>query len=738
MFRAANLPFQGVAAFSGNYDDISVRLPNGGAPGAGQTDLVSGNFFDVMRVRPLLGRALTQSDDRPGAAPVVVVGEHFWRTRLNASPAVIGQNLIVNRLPVTIVGVVPAPFFGVRVRRPDLWTPLEWQPQIQQRDPVADRARYLWLQLVGRLQPGAARSSAEVAATTALHQSLFEESGSSPTAQTKNQIDRARVAMASAERGVSEFRASDAEVLGLLMVGVGLVLLIACTNVATLLLCRGTARRPELAMRRALGASRGRLVRQWLTESAVLAAIGTLAAMQAAHWVEPLLVSIFPTGPIVVAANGTVFLFAAGLTLFAIFTTGLPAAIQAGRVDPLVAIRTGGRGSRRRAFGASQPFVTVQPALSLMLVLRATLFARTLFNLEHEPLGFEQHNVLLVRINPRATNYTSENVGPLYRRLYDRVSTLPGVESATFARYSPFGGFLNSSDAKIEGYTPAPGENMRLESLEVGPDYPQTLGMPIVGGRAIDLNDAKDSEPVAMVNQVFARRFYPRSTAVGHHVHYLGTDYRIVGVVKDALFHDARDPAVPFLFTPMLQAEGRHALECEIEVRTTHDAATFAAVVRRAIAKVDSRVSVSRSTTLHAQVIATFSSDRLVAAFVATFAGLALLLAAIGVYGVVAHSVAGRTREIGVRIAIGASASDVVWLVLRDTLACVIVALGVGIVAAAACGSLVAHRLFDVTPLDPVSMAISAAALVLIAAAATFVPGAYATRIHPAIALRSE
>ncbi|MGH9409959.1 MAG: FtsX-like permease family protein, partial [Vicinamibacterales bacterium] len=563
-------------------------------------------------------------------------------------------------------------------------------------------------------------------------------SGSSPTSETRDRIDRTRVATASAERGVSEFRASDAQILGLLMAGVGLVLLIACANVATLLLCRGTARRPELAMRRALGASGSRLVRQWLTESAVLATIGTLAAMQAAHWVEPLLVSIFPTGPIVVAANGTVFLFAAGLALFAIFTTGLPAAVQAGRVDPLSAIRDGGRGSRRRAFGASQPFVTVQLALSLVLVLGATLFARTLFNIEHEPLGFDQDNVLLERINPRATTYTSENVGPLYRRLYDRLSTLPGVESVTFARYSPFGGYLNSSDGQIEGYTPAPGENLRLESLEVGPNYPQTLGMPLVEGRAIDLNDTNDSEPVLMVNEVFARRFFPRSTAVGHHVHYDDTDYRIVGVVKDALFHDARDPAVPFLFTPMLQAEGRHALECEIELRTTHDAATFAAVVRQTIANVDSRVSIARSRTLHDQVAATFSADRLVAGFVGTFAALALLLAAIGVYGVVTHSVAGRTREIGVRIAIGATTSDVVWLVLRDTLACVVVALGVAAVAAAAGGGLVANRLFDVTPLDPVSMAISAGALVLIAAVATLVPGAHATRIHPAIALRSE
>lgn len=740
VLRDAHLPLQGVAAFSGSYDSIAVQRSNGDGLGGWVADLVSGNFFALLGVRPIVGRALAPEDDVPGAAPVAVLSEHFWRLHLNSDPHILGAVLAFNRLPMTVVGVMPESFFGVRLRRPEAWIPLVWQPQIQESAPVNDRVDYDWLQIIGRRGPGQTQPPAESAATAVLRRFLLETSPFAASVSGRTGFERARVMMASGERGISDFRAGDVGMLTLLMVGVGLVLVIASANVATLLLCRGTARRPEIAMRRALGASGGRLVCQWCTEALVLAVTGAGGAALIADWTTPMLVSVFPTGPVPITLNSTVFLFTTATTLCAAIVFGLAPALEAGRVDPLSSLRGGTQATRRttRKFGASEPFVIVQLAMSLVLVLGATLFVRTLRNLEGEPLGFDQKNVLLVRINPLATGYSASAVGSVYRRLYDRISTLPGVESATFARYSPFGGYLDSSTARVEGYTPAPGEEVRLETVEVGPNYPQTLGMPILQGRAINLDDTGSAPAVAMVNEAFARRFFPKSTPLGHSFDFFNQrQYRIVGVVKDALFHDARDPAVPFVFMPMLQ-DNPHAFDCEIELRTSGDATALAAVVRQTINAVDSRVAVRRVTTLHEQVAATFLSERLLVRFVGVFAAIALLLAAIGVYGVVSHSVAGRTKEIGIRIAIGATAGDVIWLVIRETLACAAVALVAGLVASEIGGRTLRAWLFGISALDPVSLAIAVGALVLITVLASLVPAGRAVGVQPVTALRTE
>jgi predicted permease len=749
--RGAHLPLQGVAAFSGTGNDTVVLHRSGAsqpqAAGAASTSLratahlVSGTYFAVMGASAAVGRTLTAADDRPNAPPVAVASDRFWRRRLDASPQAVGTTVTLNRLTVTIVGVMSASFFGEIVRTPpDLWIPLVWQPDIQLREPLRDHEDEYWLHLMGRLAPGETQAVAQAAATAALRRFLSAQAGSQLDARARDRISRTRIAMASGARGVSFERQADAAPLTLLMVAVALVLLVACANVATLLLCRATARRTEVAVRRALGASRGRLVRQWLTESAVLGALGAAGGVLVAHWVAPTLEARFPTGPVHVTLNRSVLLFTTGIALVSSLAVGVAPALRAGRVDPLAALRSAGRGTRarRRTFGATEPFVIVELAVSLVLVLAATLFMRTVFNLEGEPLGFDQTNVLAVKINPRLAGYTPADAPALYRRLDDRMAALPGVERATFARYSPFGGYTSSFSAKIEGYTPAPDERVQLETVEVGPDYPQALGMPLVAGRAIDRRDVTGATPVAMVNETLVQRYFPKSSPLGHHLTLDNQTFEIVGVVKDALFHNARDPMVPFVFTPMLQEHTRMALDCEFDLRASGDLEALAAAARQAVADTNSGLSVMRTETLRAQVLATFGPERLAAGFVGTFAGLALVLAAVGLYGVVSYSVAGRTQEIGLRQALGASGGDIVWLVLRETLVWLGIGLGLGAIAAEAGGRLVASQLFGVTPADVPSLVMAAATLGIVTVAASLVPAVRALRVQPVAALNAE
>ena len=745
--RAARLPFEGVAAFASGNDTVSAQVlgrSDRGMPDTGSRSdahLVSGNYFKVMGVTAALGRTLTPDDDRPAAAPVTVVSDSFWRHVLHADAQAVGGIVKLNQVAFTVVGVMPAPFFGERIRSaPDFWVPLARQPDIQLRESLLLRPDHYWLSLIGRLAPGQSRQAAESAVTAGLRQFLTNKAGSSIDAATRDRIRRVGVTMVSGARGISLVREQEGQPLTLLLVAVGCVLLIACANVATLLLSRATARGSEVAVRRALGAGRARLLRQWLTESVLFAALGAAGGLLLAHWAAPAVQSFLPSSPLQTTLSTPVLAFTMAITLLASLIFGLAPALQVGRVDALATLRSMGHGPqvRRRAFGATEPFVVAQIAVSLVLVIGATLFARTLFNLEREPLGFDQDRVLLVRVNPKLAGYTPAGVGALYRRLYEQVAALPGVDSATFARYSPFGGSLSSFSARVEGYAPAPGEEVRLEAVEVGPNYPQTFGMPVIAGRAIGLEDGVGTRPVAMVNEAFARRFFATSSPIGHHFWLDQPEYEVVGVVTDSLFHSAHDQTIPFVFLPMLQETSQRALDCEIELRVHGDADALAPAVRQAVTNTDSRVAVTRTRTLRAQVLATFGPERLAAAFIGAFAGLALLLAAVGLYGVVSHGVARRTQEIGVRLALGAAKGDIVWLIVRDTLICLGIGMAIGAITSALAGRLIANQLFGVSAGDVISFLLASTILAAVALGASFVPAARALRIRPTTALRTE
>ncbi len=746
--RDAPLPLASVAAVRSGEDPVAMRLS--GRPRQGDQDLraqahlVSGTYFAVMGVDAAIGRTLTPADDRPDAAPVAVVSDGFWRTHLGADPDVVGTTALVNGTAFTIVGVTPPSFFGERLRRsPDLWVPLVWQPGIQRRPPARAEGDLYWLNLIGRLEPGQTLEIAQTAVTTALRRFLTNQAGTSLDAAARQRIATVHVEMVSGARGVSGLREQAGPVLRLLLGAVSLVLLIACANVAMLFLARSTARQGEAAVRRALGATRWRLVRQWFTESALLAALGTIGGVSLAWWLAPLLLARVAGGstPVTATIDGPVLAFTTIIALLACLLFGLVPALQAGRSDLVPSLRPTGRGHRprRRLFGVAEPFVIGQIAISLVLVVGATLLVRSLLNLEQEDLGFDANQVLLAGINPRLGGYTPATVGTLYQRIDDQVSSLPGVERATLAAYGPFSGLQNSSTATIEGYVPNANEDVALETIPIGPAYPQTLGIRIVEGRAIDRDDGPTAPLVAVVNEAFVRRYFPTGSPLGHHLSFDGTDrYRIVGVLGDARFHGARSPVDPVVFTAIRQATGERALDCEIEVRARGNTAALAELIRKTVAGIDSRVPVTRTETLRAQVLQTFGPERQAAGFIASFAGLALLLAAIGLYGVVAQGVARRTHEIGIRVALGAARRDVLWLLVRETLVRLAVGLALGLAAAAAARQVLASRLFGVTATDPASLALAVAVLAVVAIATTLLPAAGALRIDPARALRAE
>jgi len=737
--KSRSLPTESIAAVESGDFRGPVRLPGESAATSGIAEIkfVSGNYFQVLGAAAAAGRALQEDDDRPAAPRVAVVSDPFWRARLHGDASAVGQTVDIDGQPTTIVGVMPRGFFGERVRRaPDMWVPLTM------RD-AAIRARpdYYWLTLIGRLPAGESLRHAEAATSDALRSYLIQQTASDTRANVRAGVERVRLEFADGSRGISVSREQNRRLLVLLLAAVGLVLLIAAANVGTLFLTRAASREREIAVRRALGASSGRLARQWLTESTLLGFAGGLGGVVVAAWLAPVLLPRFmsSSAPVAAELDGMVIAFSLVITVLACTLFGLSPALQASRVNPVFALRLVGRARRRhRVIGLAEPFVVVQIALSVIVVLVAALMVRTLLNLERAPLGFDRDNVLLVQINPRPAQYTVATVPDLYARLEQRLSRVPGVAGVSYARYSPFSGSNSSNTPDVEGYTRAAGELARVETVLVGPKYPETIGMPIVEGRSVGPEDTTTATRVAMVNEAFVRRFSSGSSVLGRHVTLRNGTYAIVGVLRDAQFHTARQPAGAMLFLPILQETSAMALDCELEVRTHGDAGAIAQGVRTAIGDVDGRVAIGRTRTLRDQVLVAFAAEQTAATFISVFALLALTVASVGVYGVVSQGLANRTGEIGVRLALGASRGHITWIVVRGTVWRVAVGVLAGGIAAQAAGRALASQLFGVTTADVASLAATAAVLSATAALAIVRPLRTALRIDPAVSLRSE
>lgn len=741
--------FEALAAFRSGQQRLSLVEQGAGPDRAqlAQGHLVSGNYFTVLRSNALLGRVLSPEDDAPTAPPAAVISHGYWQTHFGGVATVIGRAVTLNGTSFTIVGVMPDGFFGTRVRKsPDFWIPLSFQPQIEQRESFLAAEDVYWLNLVGRLKPGSDLDQAQSEVNVALKRLLIAQAGATPDTAWRAAIDRASVRLVPGERGISSLRAAYAEPLRLLVVVTAIVLLIACANIANLLLSRATERRSEIAMRLALGATRWRLVRQLLTESLLLAGLGGAAGLLISQWgVGALKALVSTSAPVNVGADARVLSFTAGVTLLAGVLFGLAPALRAGRGDLASSIReraeTGGGGRLRP--GIASGLVVTQVALSLVLLIGAGLLLRSLSNLARQDVGFTRDGVLLVEIDPRVGGLQTAELSGYYGRLLERVNRIPAARSATLANFSPMGGSRWTSNISVQGYTPPAGAEMIVDVNRIGPRYTTTLGLPLLLGREFTERDGPEAPKVALVNEAFAKAYSPGESVVGRRFGF-GDDpndsgtIEIVGVVGDARYADPRERPVRNVFLPLLQASDQTGYWSNIEIRTAGDPSSLEAAVREAVAEVDPRVPVAEVTTLGQQLADSMRRDKLLTRLVSAFGALAAFLACVGLYGVVAQVVARRTNEVGIRMALGAAPRDILSMVLREAGALILLGCAIGLPLAFAATRFIENQLFGLTAGDPLTYAGISLLLALVAVVAGYLPARRASRVDPIVALRME
>lgn len=738
--------------FSGVFATSSARfdLNAGGEMRPADAIWASARYFDVLGVSPVLGRGFTDEDDRRGGGPngpVVVLGYGFWQREFGGDPAVLGRTLTLDGHAFTIVGVMPPAFFGTTVGRTfDVIVPIGAEPVIRGVDSWLDRRSTWWLTLVGRLAPGATRAQAETglrALVPAMREATMPQDW---RPQDQDDYLTEPLVLAPAGTGVSSLRARYARPLYVLLGIVALVLLIACANMANLLLAQSSARRRELAVRLSLGASRARLVRQLLVESLLLSGAGAAAGLAVAVWGSRLIVAMLSTRTVPVhidlSLDWRVFTFAAvvGVTTGVLF--GVAPAVWSTRVQPAEALRDQARaviGSARPGFGHA--LVALQVALSFVLVFGAMLFGRTLADLTTQDLGFDASRVLVAGVDLRRTGVGPDGRLALFERVQEAVGVAPALEAAALSFVTPVSNATWNMRITVPGYTePEPGRDASSLFNAVGPDYFRALGTPLLAGRFFSARDSGRSPGVAIVNQAFATKYFGTENPVGRAFDLDGYSdlptrhLEVVGLVADSAYRSLRDPLPPTMFTPVAQ-EPRLRSDARLVIRTAGEPASARATVLAAIATVDDDIVVTlkpMAEDLNAAVL----QERLVASLSAFFGVLALLLAALGLYGVMAYTVTRRTSEIGLRIALGAEPRRVQALVLVQVALITLAGLAAGVVAAIGSGRFVNALLFNLATNDVTMMVVSALALAAAAAVAGFVPACRASKVDPMVALR--
>jgi predicted permease len=753
-FVRRNQGFLGICAFQSGEDDLAVRF-EGSRPGKG-TQLafgtaVSGNYFQVLGVNAIIGRALTPADDQPPANPVAVASFNYWKSKLGRNAGVVGRSVDINGVPATLVGVMPPGFFGQRVEAgsADLWLPITLRPRILQSEvPWAKQfvtdSDTEWLNLIGRLKPGVSLAQANAEIDGQLQQYISGLLGTRIRQDEREQLSHQYVTMVPGGRGLSTLRHIYPEPLQMLLTVVALVLLIACANVANLLFSRATSRKKEMATRMAVGATRGRLIRQMFAECALMVILGGAAGALLAAWVGHIIVSLVaPNTPLSLKPNLYVLTFTVGVSLLTVVLAGLAPALRATRVELVSAFKAGSASatSQRSRLGLTKQLVIFQIAVTLVLLVGASLLLRSLANLEEQNLGFNPKHVLLVSMEPALAGYKPRQLPVLYGELVNRISSLPGVRSASVGDTSPMGGVRQSTDVSIDGEFRHSGED-DVRSVGVGPRYFETLEMPLIAGRAFGTQDTLSSTAVAIVNQAFADRFLPGRNPLGHQFSF-GSKFKapgleIVGVVGNARYSSPREKAGPALFVPVNQLEGEAAYANEIEIRAAGNAADITEEVRRAIHGIDSNLPVTNFTPLSDQVNDSLRQPRLISELTGCFGLLALVLACVGLYGVMTYDVTRKTNEIGIRIALGAGKGDVLKIVIGKGLKQVLVGVIVGIAGALALTRFLSSLLFGVKPTDPLTFAIATLILAAVALVACYIPARRAAKVDPMVALRYE
>ena len=747
--RDNNFVFSGLCGAASDHH-IELDAGQGESPAEKVTGrMVSGNYFTVLGLQPAVGRLLSDSDDTAeNANPVAVLSYGYWQRKFALSPSIIGRDIRLNGFPFTIIGVAPAGFDGDVVgEQMALFVPLSMQPEIVRGRHWLKSGNVSWLSLIGRLRPNVTPAQAESNLNVVFQQAVQGPYGAALSSDDRTAIREThmKIQVVSGGSGVSDLR-SDYRVPLLLLMGiVGLVLLIACVNVANLLLARASARSREVAIRLAIGANWLRLLRQLFTESILLAFLGGIAGSLLAVWGVRLLVTIFGSGTILpLLPDARVLGFTIGICLLTGIFFGLIPAVRAIKVQVFPALKDAGRATPEKTskFGLGKGLIAGQVALSLLVLFAASLLVRSLQKLMAQDFGYARNRLVIARLDPTSAGYNSERMKALAQQLVARLTSTPGVHAVTYSTNGLFAGTESSDAILVPGFTSGREDRGANEDY-VGPDYFGAIGIPILAGRGIEAQDTATSTRVAVVNQAMVKHFFQGQNPIGRQFRiddqdWLDKPITIIGVSRDAQDHGSglRQGVKPRFYMAFQQVPDPEQIILEVQVGGIPSAAVANVVSQ--IKAVDPNLPISFTEALDMLVNETAANQIALAKLSVFFAGLALLLACVGLYGVMSYTVAGRTREIGVRMALGAARGDVMHLILREGMQLVTAGLVIGIPLSLASSRLLHSFLFGLKATDPLSLITVILLLGMVAALAAFIPARRAAKVDPMVALRYE
>jgi len=763
--RAATPEFEQITAFQAGLNRMSVRregVENLARPLL--TEYVAGTYFSTFGINAFAGRLFTQQDDSLSATPVVVISHQTWESIYGANPSIIGATFTVEGRPFTVIGIAPPGFFGdtLRADPPQMWIPLQQEPAIAGGNSLLHQPIGSWLRVIGRLRPGTSIAGMAPRLTEILRQWLLHDSGYPPNwmADIKRMLPKQVINVIPAGAGIAEMKEEYGRSLNILLAVCGLVLLIACANVANLLLARAVARRAQTAIRLAVGASRRQIIVQALIESILLALAGGLAGLAVATGAARLLLALaFRSAhflPISVTPSLLVLAFAFGVALLTGLIFGAAPAWFATRTNPVEALRGAGRSTSDHSGFARQALLIVQATLSIVLVAGATMLARSLNKLEHQDFGYQVGHRVIASLNSLPATYTLPKLESVYRQIQSSIDALPGVQGSGLALYNPLTENWGEL-VMVAGHAQGKLETESGASWDrVSSSYLQNWGLSVLRGRNFSDADNENTAPVAIVNQSFVKHFFkagedPLDQHFGLDLPENAGTFRIIGIVRDAKFagFGLSKPARPMFYVPLAQmVDYKNPLMARIELqshfirgimlRTDLPPGTLEPALTRILAGIDPDLTINSVRTMLQEVELTFDQERALAGLAELFGILALLLAAVGLYGVTAYAVAQRTNEMGLRMALGANYGTIVQLVLRGAFARVLLGLAIGLPLAVGAGRLIAAQLYGVAFWDPLALSIAAASLCFCAFLAAIIPASRAASIAPISALRND
>jgi predicted permease len=759
-----NAVFSGVLAASSYTAEIPAQVEDSGpsneaasvAPPA-HIKLVSGSYFSVLGVTPILGRAFgTEVDKLRDANPVVVISYGFWQDRFAGGRDVIGRKIRVLRTTYIVIGVTPPEFHGETVgANPEIFVPLSMQSEVfPGRDYLTPETNPFhkaeWLQVIGRLKPGVSLAQAKAAIDVEFQQMMRAQTAGM-SAHDKQRFLTQTLAVTGGSRGASTLRGDFGKPLEILMAVVGLILLIACGNIANILLARAAARQKETAVRVALGAGGLRLFRQMLTESILLAAIGGTVGLLFAEWAEVALLHMVSAGngqvPLDLLPNGKILAFTLGISVLTGILFGLAPAFRARRVDLNSVLKAAARGfsgasSRPGRVPIGKVLVVAQVALSLLLLIVAGLFVRSFRNLSQVNLGYDRDHILQFDTNPLTYGYQRAEIIPLYEQMLQRLRAIPGIRGVSFSDNGLLSGTDSQGHFTLEGEAkPRDDEEVRYDW--VGPDFFSTAGIPILEGRGIGPQDSGNGQRVGVINETFARKYFPKSNPIGKrvflHERIHPFDFVIVGVAADSKHGSVREKPFPRFYAPFFNPVGNEwDTYATFVIRTFGSPASLSSSIRAAVKNVAANLPPVTTETLDQDLADSLATDRMITELSGAFGVLAIILVCIGLYGIMAYAVSGRTNEVGIRIALGAQRSNVLWLILKESLLLVLTGVVIGVPLVFAAGKWISSLLFGVKPADPLALVLAAALMFMIGVAACYIPARRAMRVDPMVALRYE